>query len=277
MVEWSMTKQSWPGQCGAVQIGVALALLLASGRAVADGAPQGPPEAASAEQKAREKQAMALHDEARELHAHGRYRAAVAKLEAALALDPEGRELVYNLALIHERLGEVDAAVRYYRRYVEMTPEPREREKIEGVLRRIEGAKQDLVVARDGAAPPVASAAPAPSVAAPPRSFGPWVMVTGAVGAMGLFTGVVLGVSALERSPGAGAATGPGVTADDLIADAKAAHRQAIGADVSLLVGLAASGAALGLYFTSRPSPKPAAPRVDLALGPLAGTLRVSF
>ncbi len=274
-----MAKQSWPGQRGAVRIGVAVALLLATGRAVADGAPPGPPDAAAAEQEAREKQAMALHDEARELHAHGRYRAAIAKLEAALALDPDGKELVYNLALIHERLGEVDAAERYYRRYLAMTTEPREHEKIEGVLRRLEGAKQDLVVAREGAAPPIArSAATSPSVAST-RSLGPWVIVTGAVGAMGLFAGVVLGISALERSPGAGAMTGPGVTADDLLADARAAHRQAVGADVSLLIGLAATGAALGLYFTSRPTPapKPSAPRVDVALGPLAGTLRVSF
>ena len=98
---------------------------------------------------------------------------------------------------------------------------------------------------------------------------------------MGLFTGVVLGISALARSPGAGASTGPGVTAADLLADAKAAHRQAIGADIALLIGLAATGAAVGLHLGSRPAagpaPRPASPQVELALGPLAGALRVSF
>ncbi|MEP7121483.1 MAG: tetratricopeptide repeat protein [Byssovorax sp.] len=269
-----MTKQPWPGQQGAVRIAATVALLLVAGRAIADGAPATLP--VSPEQDAREKQAMALHDEARELHAHGRYRAAVAKLEAALALDPHGKELVYNLALIHERLGEIDPAVGYYRRYLEAETDPREREKIEGVLQRLEGAKQDLVAPAGSPAAPVAA-----PVVAPSRSFGPWVIVSGAVGAMGLFTGVVLGISALARSPGASAATGPGVTADDLLASAKAAHRQAVGADIALLIGLAATGAAVGIHLGSRASagaaPKPPPPRVDLALGPLAGALRVSF
>jgi tetratricopeptide (TPR) repeat protein len=278
MVELSMAKQSWPGQRGAVRIGAALALVLVAGSALADGAPVATPPAVSPEQEAREKQAMALHDEARELHASGRYRAAITRLEAALALDPQGKELVYNLALIHERLGEVDPAVRYYRRYLEMATEPREREKIEGVLRRLEGAKPDLVVARGAESPPPAGA----SASGGSRSFGPWVVVTGALGAMGLFTGVVLGISALARSPGASAMTGPGVTADDLLADARAAHRQAVGADIALLVGLAASGAAVGLYYGSRPAPAAApapkpAPRVDLAVGPLSCALRVTF
>lgn len=277
-----MAKQSWPGQRGtrgAVRIGTACALLLVAGRAVADGAPPAPPAAITPEQEAREKQALELHDEARELHAHGRYRAAITKLEAALALDPDGKELVYNLALIHERLGEVDQAVRYYRRYLEMETITKEREKIQGVIRRLEGAKHDLVVAREAPAPPRVFAPPASL--APAGSIGPWVMVTGAAGAMGIFTGVVLGISALGRSPGASAMTGPGVTADDLVADAKAAHRQAVGADISLLIGLAATGTAVGLYFASRPAPsprqKPSAARVDLAVGPLSGALRVSF
>ena len=276
MIESSMAKRSWPGQREAVRIGATLALLLVAGRALAEGAPVIPEAIVAPEQEAHKKQAMALHDEARELHAHGRYRAAIAKLEAALALDPQGKELVYNLALIHERLGEVDPAERYYRRYLDVATEPGEREKIEGVLRRIEGAKPDLVVARQ--APPSGTAAPPASVE-PARSFGPWVMVTGVVGAMGLLTGAILGVSALVRSPGANSMTGPGVTANDLLADAKAAHRQAVGADISLLIGLVATGTAVGLHFASPPgpAPKPATPRVNLALGPLAGVLRVSF
>ena len=273
-----MAKQSWPGQLGAVGIGATLALLLVSGRALADGAPVIPPPAAAPEQEARERQAMTLHDEARELHAHGRYRAAVAKLEAALALDPQGKELVYNLALIHERLGEVDTAERYYRRYLEAATDPGEREKIEGVLRRLEGAKPDLVVAKEASATaaPTTPTAPPASVE-PGRSFGPWVLISGAVGGTGLFTGVVLGISALARSPGASTRTGAGVTADDLIADARAAHRQAVGADIALLIGVVATGTAVGLHYASRPAPKPSTPRVDLALGPLSGALRVSF
>jgi tetratricopeptide (TPR) repeat protein len=285
MVTWSMAKHSRPGQGGArgaVRIGAAVALLLVAGRASADGAPVGPPAAISPEQDARKKQAMALHDEARELHARGRYRAAIARLEAALELDPEGNELVYNLALIHERLGELDPALRYYQRYLTRETAPKERERIQGVIHRLEGAKQDLVVAKEASLARVAPPPPPPSgLAAQARTLGPGVVVSGAVGAVGLLTGAILGISALARSPGSSAVTGPGVTADDLVADARAAHRQAVGADIALLIGLAGAGAAVGFYVASRGAPpprtKPSAARIDLALGPLSTALRVSF
>src|SRR5690242_15658561 len=51
----------------------------------------------------RPKKAMALHDEAWALYEEGRYRAAIDRLEAALRLDPDARELVYNLAVLHEK------------------------------------------------------------------------------------------------------------------------------------------------------------------------------
>src|SRR4051794_19653069 len=101
------TRQGYGGR-GPARIGAALGLLLFAGHALADDAPPPRPPAttiAPEPQAERGKQAMALHDEARELYAHGRYRAAVARLEAAQALDPEANELVYNLGLIHERLG----------------------------------------------------------------------------------------------------------------------------------------------------------------------------
>jgi tetratricopeptide (TPR) repeat protein len=276
-----MAKQSWReqrGGRGAVGIGAILALLLVAGRAAADGAAPAHPAPAAAPQEARSTRALALHDEARALYAEGRYRDAVVRLEAAQALDPEAKELVYNLALIHERLGEVDTAALYYRRYLAMETAPKERAKIQSVLRRLEGAREDLDVARDppGLAPRAAAAS-----TAPPRVIGPWIVATGIVGATGIVTGAILGISALARSPGADATTGPGLTADQLVADATAAHRQAVGADIALLVGLAATGAAVVLYATSRGAPSPLrsapSPRVAVALGPFSGALQVSF
>src|SRR5690348_444092 len=38
----------------------------------------------------------------------GHYRAAVAELEAALTFDPTSKDLLYNLALVHEKLGQLD-------------------------------------------------------------------------------------------------------------------------------------------------------------------------
>jgi tetratricopeptide (TPR) repeat protein len=289
MVKGSMAKQGRAGQGGAhaaIRIGATVALLLVTGRALADGAPPSPPPTPAAEQDAHRKQAMALHDEARELHAQGRYRAAVARLETALALDPEGKELVYNLALIHERLGEVEPALRYYQRYLAMETVPKERERIQGVIHRLEGARPDLLAAREASIP---RAPPPAGLGERVRALGPGVIVSGAVGAAGLLTGVILGISALARSPGADAMTGPGVSADDLLADARAAHRQAVGADVALLIGLAGAGAAVGFYVARRGAPparaQASAARVnldldldlDLAVGPLSTALRVRF
>lgn len=104
--------------------------------------PEAPPVDAAAEEKQRRvEQAVALHDEARALYQRGEYRAAIRKLEEAARLDPEGKELVYNLAVIHEKLAELPAAEAYYRRYRDMEKDPKAREQVDAVLRRLEGAK----------------------------------------------------------------------------------------------------------------------------------------
>src|SRR6185437_8007900 len=117
--------------------------------------------------KDRTKRAMALHDEAWVLYEHGRYRAAIERLEAALRLDPEGREINYNLALIHEKLGDLDEAAAYYRIYVEKEPDPRIRARIHATLRRIEGA------AKEAAAQPLAPLPTPPPPAPPPPPLRP--------------------------------------------------------------------------------------------------------
>ena len=71
------------------------------------------------------------------MYQQGEYRAAIARLEAAVALDPDGKELVYNLAVIHEKLGEIELAERFYRRYLEMETAAKEREEVEAVLQRL--------------------------------------------------------------------------------------------------------------------------------------------
>lgn len=84
---------------------------------------------------------------ARELYQLGRYREAIAQLEAALKLDPGGAELLYNLGLVREKLGDVDEAIDAYRRYLKaLGPEadPEEVTKIKGIIKRLEGAKTEL-------------------------------------------------------------------------------------------------------------------------------------
>ena len=50
-------------------------------------------------------------DEALAHYREGHYRAAIAELKAALTFDPTSKDLVYNLALVHEKLGELDLAI----------------------------------------------------------------------------------------------------------------------------------------------------------------------
>lgn len=91
--------------------------------------------------------AEAHYKRARELYQLGRYREAIAQLEAALKLDPGGAELLYNLGLVHEKLGDVDEAIDAYKRYLKaLGPEadPEEVAKIKGIIKRLEGAKTDL-------------------------------------------------------------------------------------------------------------------------------------
>src|SRR4051812_19327443 len=119
-----------PLRPGAVLVG--LWLLLGAGAARADSPPL---RAVAADKASAAKQAMTLHDEAWALYEQGHYRAAIDKLEAALRMDPNGKELVYNLALLHEKLANLKAAEGYYRRYLDMETDPKARARIQGILR----------------------------------------------------------------------------------------------------------------------------------------------
>ncbi|WP_437663192.1 tetratricopeptide repeat protein [Sorangium sp. So ce1182] len=226
-------------------------------------APPAQPSPEASEKRRRIERATALHDEAQGLYQNGEYRAAIAKLEAAVDLDPEGKELVYNLAVIHERLGEIDRAEHYYLRYLEMEALPKEREQVTAVLKRLQGAKRELAGAKvQAAAPP--PAAPLPLlprvrllprrsvVAGNPRPPTPWLFVSGGIAAGSLVVGGVFAALAVAQDPGPGERTGGGVTIADLRADARAAHRCAVVADVALVIAGLSGAAALYLYLSPR-------------------------
>lgn len=230
------------------------------------------------EKRLRIERATALHDEAQRRYQHGEYRAAIAKLEAAVALDPEGKELIYNLAMIHERLGEIDEAERYYRRYLGMEALPKAREEVHAVLKRLKGAKRELAGAKPPPAPAKAASVstalpylprlprhPAAVGGARPRAT--WLAVSGGIAAGSLVVGGVFAALAVARDPGADERTGAGVSIADLQADASAAHRCAVAADVALLVAGLSGAAALYLYLSpGAPAASPAS-RAASAVG----------
>lgn len=222
--------------------------------------PPGGTEGATDATKERVASAVALHDEARELYARGAYREAIEKLEAAVALDPDAAELVYNLGLLHEKLLEFDAAERYFARYIELEKDEKLRERAQTTLRRIQGAKKELAERPPPPPPPPPApkprpvakarrAAPSPPVPSPAE---PWIYATGGVAAASMLAGVAFGLGALAQDPGEGARTGAGVSVHDLQADARTAHQHAVVADVCFVVAAIAGGAALWLLLAPR-------------------------
>jgi tetratricopeptide (TPR) repeat protein len=229
-----------------------------------------------------------LHDEARTLYENGEYRKAIDKLKSALELDPEAKELVYNLGLIHEKLLEFDTAESYYQKYLTMETDPKLIERAQTTLTRIEGAKKEVALReaaararrKDSAAPTTPASQPK---AAPPRRLSTWFWAASGAAAGGALVGTVFAITAVAGSPSSETRTGGGTTVDDLQDDADAAHTRAIIADVSFLVGGIAAGAAIYLYLTRPRAPGVThpgarnAPAVQSFVGPRAGAVQVSF
>jgi tetratricopeptide (TPR) repeat protein len=261
---------------------LAVACALGAPTAAADG---GASKVAAAAPSPHATEAKALFDDARALYEKGKYHEAIEKLERALELDPAGTELVYNLAVLHEKLLEFDAAEAYYRHYLDLETDPKQRERALTTLKRIEGARRTLSARRAPGAPdaPVSpGAAPAPAVpplstpAAQPGGADPIVITLGAVGGAGLVAGSVLGITALAMAPASTASTRAGFGIDDLQAEATRAHRLAVVADVAFVVGVVAGAAALATHFARAHRGAPPRAAFTLSIAP-GGSLGVHF
>jgi tetratricopeptide (TPR) repeat protein len=207
-------------------------------------------------------------------YAEGAYREAITELEAAHALDPSAKDLVFNLGVVHEKLADIDDALRWFRLFTTLELTDRERERADAYIRRLEGAKATSAPARSfppspAGPPPPASPSSALPPSPPPTSAVPsapsfptlpppaagridaaTLAAAGAAGA-GLLFGVVMGVKARQDRP-SGFVTGRDGTLADLVDRSAAAHREAVLADVGFAAALVGGAAAAYLYF-SRP------------------------
>ncbi|MBX3207990.1 MAG: tetratricopeptide repeat protein [Labilithrix sp.] len=204
---------------------------------------------------------------ARELYQAGKYSEAIAELEVARGLDPKAKDLVLNLGIVHERLGKYDEAIGHLRSYLEMDGvTPAERARAEGMIKRIEGAKDAAP------APTVAPTATAPTTAPPPTSapsaeppprgrVDALTVAAGAVAVVGLGVGAGVGIYALGARPAEGFVTGRDGSYATLQQKTNDAHTAAIVADVSLGVGVVATLVTAWLYFgrTKAPASAPEA------------------
>jgi len=204
------------------------------------------------------------YEKARAAYEQGAYREAIAELEAAHTLDPNAKDLVFNLAVVHEKLTDVDDALKWFRLYATMSLTPQERDRAEATIRRLEGAKRELEQRQAALAPntpaspstpPEPSRRPAP---APPagRVDEATVTAAGVAGAAFVF-GVVMAAKAKQDQPQSNFVTGQDGSYADLVNRTDLAHREAVIADVGFGVFVLGAAAAAYLFF-SRPRIVPA-------------------
>ncbi len=255
-----------------------LALLLGVAAPQAHAANGKPPSAAAI------KAAAAHFKKARDLYEAGDYKEAIVELQTARALDPHAKDLVYNLGLVNEKLGDIDQALHFYKLYLDMDIEPAERARAEGIIKRLEGARTQVE------APPAGSATAAPTATVtvvvpgppppPPHGRVDALTITSLVIAVGgIGVGTTFGILALSDKPKNNYVTGSGPGADgtyaQLQAQADQAHTEGIIADVGFIVGVVGTGATLAFFFGRTKDKKHPPPALGFA--PTRGGAAVVF
>lgn len=152
-------------------------------------------------------EAVELYQQGRELYQQGRYRDALVAMQRAAALDPTSANLAYNVARVHELLGEIDEAIRSYQRYLDLLPqsEEEERARVRGIMRRLDGARRELTPQHPTEPEPETepgSALRAPeSVPIVVREHGVadgWFFTTAGTGVLALIGGTICGIHAMS-------------------------------------------------------------------------------
>jgi tetratricopeptide (TPR) repeat protein len=188
---------------------------------------------------------------AKDLYQAGAYREAIAELEQARGLDPKAKDLVFNLGIVHEKIGKLDEAITFFRQYMEMDGVTgAERAKAENIIKRIEGAKREVpVTAPTGTSSTSAASEPPPPTEERRNGRIDAATVTAAsVAVVGLGVGATFGILALSNKP-SGFVTGRDGSYANLQTKTSDAHTQAIVADIGLGVGIAAAVVTAYLYF----------------------------
>jgi len=270
--------------CIVVLSTVTLATLATSRLALAADPPKPGAESESGRGRAASEATTAAHQHAaraHDLYQQGAYHEAITELETALQFDPNGKDLVFNLGVVHEKLGDIDDALRYFQRYEQMDLAPQERSKADTYLKRLQGARKEVEKPAEPAPAPAPAPAPLPPPPPPPeKHYGrfDWVTATVAVvGVGGLAVGSVFGVKALSNRPATGVATTDTYGYAQVLNSETVAHRDAIVSDVTFAIGGAGVLAATVLFFArTRDSASPSVGRAGSA-GPVDAPVVVSF
>lgn len=188
-------------------------------------------------------------DRALELYRAGRYGEALQRLESAAQLDPNGKDLFFNLSLVHEKLGQLPEAVAALERFRELEPDAVERERARVTIERLKGAQAATPVAR---AEPVCPVAPTPAPAAGKPTA---VLVgTASLAAASLLVGSLFGVKALSDDVGQ-TGTSNSLSLGQLRERGRRAEREALVADIAFALSVASAGTFAGVWLLSPSEP----------------------
>jgi len=163
----------------------------------------------------------------------GKYQRAVAELHAALERDPAGKDLVFNLALVEEKLGDLTGAIASLQRFQTMEKDPKELERASQTIERLTGAQAELL-AMDSHTPTSSPTLPACPTPRQRGKFDGWVIGTGSLALASLLVGTVFGVRALTL---------------DADSEQSRSRDLAIVSDVALMTGLLAGAGSVALYL----------------------------
>jgi len=221
---------------------MALALTAANGAAQATARATDATDAA--EQGARPHFERAL-----ELYRAGRYAEALEQLKQAAERDPNGKDLFFNLALVHEKLNQLPEAIAALERFRELETDGAERERARLTIERLHGAEAVTPPAPAEAAPACAEPAPAPAAR-------PTAVLVGAasLAVVSLVVGAVFGAKALSDDV-SGAGTSSTLSLGQLRERGRRAAREALIADVAFAIGAASAGTFAGVWLLSPGEP----------------------
>jgi len=242
-------------------LSLALAVVVPALLNTAPGAAQVPgpaPEAAPPE--ARDTDARKHFDRALELYRAGRYAAALEPLRKAAELDPNGKDLFFNLALVHEKLGQLPQAIAALERFRELEPDEVERERARVTIERLKGAEAAAPVPRPE---PVCPVSGSPVEAAPAGKPTALLLGAASVAAVSLIVGAVFGVKALSDDIGQ-TGTSASRSLGQLRERGRRAEREALVADVAFAVSAASAGTFAGVWLLSPAEPHQRAAGITL-------------
>jgi tetratricopeptide (TPR) repeat protein len=202
-----------------------------------------PAPAASGEAGARQHFERAL-----ELYRAGRYAEALEELKASATLDPNGKDLFFNLALVQEKLGQLPDAIASLEHFRALETDVAERERARLTIDRLRGAQQAAETARSKAA---ACPEPAPPMApASPRYPNAILIAAASTAVVSLIVGTVFGIKALSDDVD-DVSTSASLSVGQLRERGRRAEREALVADIAFAVSAASAGTFAGVWLLS--------------------------